>query len=209
MKRTFKTFVCDATIDDAMSICDQLDVGIWAVEAGYNPVPAHDPDCVPAWCGLSDGIALSVTSATALRLTLGPALMLCLNKQGRFVDPLASLALHELIVNAAVHGNLGIHPKSLNIWNDLAKKEAAIVAARESPFLCKRLVTIALGWTDDRVVAIISDEGNGYEREDPPIPNLGSGRGLRIARAVGLVDVLSGGRQTVLTMACQVPEADC
>jgi hypothetical protein len=70
-------------------------------------------------------------------------------------------------------------------------------------------VTVALGWSDDYVVAIVSDEGGGYEIETPCEPTRGSGRGLGIARAAGTVDVLNGGRQTVLTLDRGRPEPGC
>jgi hypothetical protein len=209
MKLTRTTFVLDASTDDAAAVCDQLAPSAWIVEAGYCPAPAHDPDCVPIWHELSAGVALSVCSNTALRLPLGLALIDWFSKKGYVLSPLASLALHELIVNAAIHGNLGVSSKNLNIWQDLSDREAVIADSRRDPLLCNRLVTVALGWTDDCLVVIISDEGDGYQTEDSATPNRGSGRGLRIARAAGDVQVRCSGRQTVLTLRYQHPDKVC
>jgi hypothetical protein len=209
MKLIQKTFVCDPSIDDPSMVCDQLAVGTWVVEAGYTPVPAHHPDCLSLWQELASGAALSVSSGTALRLALGPALMNWLARTHHVADPIAGLALHELIVNAALHGNLGVTSDQINLWRDLATRQAAFAASLEDIGRQARMVTVAFGWSDDRLVAIISDEGSGYQTDSSHNSGRGSGRGLRIARAVGHLEVLSGGCQTVLTLTGVLPGRGC
>jgi signal transduction histidine kinase len=70
------------------------------------------------------------------------------------------------------------------------------------------MVTIAAYWRADDVVVAIVDEGEGYDVSAPRVTKSGSGRGLRLARMVGRVDVLSGGSRTTITMKTQLPSKE-
>lgn len=200
MQLVHKTLVQLTSADDASVVCGQLAPGSWLVEAGSTPPPAHNPLHLPAWRLLSDGIAVSLTSASGIRLSIGTALIDWLANSGVPVEPLAGLALHELILNAIVHGNLGISLGHLDQWADLDIRQTMIAHALSDASRAARLVTVALGWVGDRALAVITDEGDGYQAADPVTPGVGSGRGLRIVRAIGEVQVLQGGRQTALTL---------
>ena len=78
------------------------------IEAGHQPPPSHDPERLPLGEGLIGGLALSLSSATLIGLSLGPALVDRLSALGLRLGPMAGLALHELIVNAVIHGNLRV-----------------------------------------------------------------------------------------------------
>jgi hypothetical protein len=204
MQLVHKILVRPTSTDDASMVCGQLAPGSWLVEAGSTPPPAHDPFHLPAWRLLSGGTAVSLTSKTAIRLSLGTALIDWLAKTGLPVEPLAGLALHELILNAVVHGNLGVAFGHLDQWADLDTRQAMIARALGDASRAARLITIALGWAGDQVLAVIADQGDGYQAAHPAEPSLGSGRGLRIVRAVGAVQILQGGRQTALTLRSRV-----
>ena len=118
---------------------------------------------------------------------------------------MAGLALHELIVNAVIHGNLRVQAGRCVDWADLAKRQATLAEALTDPSRATRMVTIAAYWRPGGVVvAIAADEGEGYDVSAPRVAALGSGRGLRLARMVGRVDVLSGGSRTTITMETQL-----
>jgi hypothetical protein len=200
MKLIRQTFSCDASSHDASMIRDHLVVGVWAIESGCNPVSAHQPSRMSVWRHSTAGMAISVRNGTALRLALGPALVEWLDRQGQHLGPLAGLALHELVVNAAVHGNLAINSGQLDVRQDLAARQAVIAASDADPQYRDRLVTIAVCWNATWLAAIVSDEGSGYDTEAPAQSGRASGRGLGIIRAAGRMESFNGGRQAVLTL---------
>ena len=93
-------------------------------------------------------------------------------------------------------------------WADLAKRQATLADALADPSRATRMVTIAAYWRAGEVVVAIADEGEGYDVSAPRVAALGSGRGLRLARMVGRVDVLSGGSRTTITMETQLPSKE-
>ncbi len=155
--------------------------------------------------GLTGCLALSLSSATLIGLSLGPALVDRLSALGLYLEPMAGLALHELIVNAVVHGNLRVAAGRSGDWADLAKRQASLADALADPLRNRLMVTVAAGWRAGEVVVVIADEGEGYDLSAPRVVKPGSGRGLRLARMVGRVDVKSGGSQTMITIATQLP----
>jgi len=116
--------------------------------------------------------------------------------------PNAELALHEVIANAILHGNLGL--KSGHVQDDIsyARFVESVHAALARDRSRKRWITIIAAWTSDYLDISVADEGEGFPepnhiemREDADT----TGRGLAIIQT--LVDELSfqdGGRTTVL-----------
>ena len=187
--------------ENPQAFCDALLPQSWVVEAGCEPPSCHDPalllgrEADPA-----SGMALSVSSTAALSRGLGPDLTDRLADLGAPLGPLAGLALHELIVNAALHGNLRVSSGAASTWPDIADRQAAIEAALANPAYARLCVSVALGWGGGAVRAVIADEGAGYDAEAVICPRRAAGRGLRIARMAGRVTVARGGRQTTLVM---------
>src|SRR4051812_46255819 len=209
MHFTRGTLFRDSLDPDPVAFCGTLLPWCWMIEDGCQPPPSHDPARLPLGDDLRIGVALSLSSATAIGLSLGPALVDRLAVLGPSLGPLAGLALHELIVNAIIHGNLHVESACSTQWQDIADHQAAIAASLADPLLAGGAITIALGWRPDEVVALIADEGAGYHITAERASSRGSGRGLRLARLVGRVDVLCGGRQTIITMGCSpMPKGD-
>jgi hypothetical protein len=200
MNFTRKALHCDACNPDPVTLCAGLASGRWAIEAEYNPPPAHDPARLPLGDRLTGAFALSLSSRTAIGMSLGPALVDRLMALGPAPGPLVGLALHELIVNAIIHGNLHVASGRSHLWQDVAERQALIAASLADRSCAERVVTIAIGWRPDRVVAVVADEGDGYDPATTPTPGLAAGRGLRLARMAGQVDVRCGGRQTAITI---------
>jgi hypothetical protein len=202
MNFTRETVHCDPANPDPEALCAQLASGLWAIEAEHNPPPSHDPTQLPLGGSLTGAIALSLSSVTAIGLSLGPALVDRLKVLGSAPGPLVGLALHELIVNAIIHGNLHVPSGRSRQWQDIAERQALIAASLADRSRADRIVTIALGWRPGQVVAVVVDEGDGYDVVNTPTPGLAAGRGLRLVRMAGRVDVHRGGRQTAITVDC-------
>ena len=210
MTFTRKTLHFDTADPDPAALCAELASGSWAIEAEHNPPPGHDPTRFPLGKRLTGAMAVSLTSVTAIGLSLGPALVDRLIGLGAVPGPLAGVALHELIVNAIVHGNLAVASGRSRQWQDMAGRQALIAASLADRSLAGRVVTIAVGWGPNKVVAVVADEGDGYDTAANQSPTLAAGRGLQLARMAGRLDVHAGGRQTVITIKCASPgQAGC
>src|ERR1700722_14350513 len=130
MDLTRETLPEDSLGSDATALCERLTPGYWMIEAGLQPPATHDPKRLPLGDGLIGGLAVSLGNATLLSLSLGPALVDRLTALGPSLGPLAGLALHELIVNAVIHGNLQVESGGSGEWEDLTKRQAALAKAR-------------------------------------------------------------------------------
>ncbi len=208
MNFTRETLPDDWPSSDLEALCARLVPGRWMIEAGHQPPPSHDPERFSFGESLIGGLALSLSSPTVIGLSLGPALVDRLSALGLPLGPMAGLALHELIVNAVVHGNLRVEAGRSGDWADLAKRQATLADALADPSRSMRMVTIAAYWRAGEVAVAIADEGGGYDVSAPRVATPGSGRGLHLARMVGRVDVLSGGSQTTITMETQLPSKE-
>jgi hypothetical protein len=204
MNFTRETLAEESLGSDPAALCGRLTPGCWMIEAGHQPPPSHDPERLSLGEGMIGGLAVSLSSATLISLSLGPALVDRLTMLGPSLGPLAGLALHELIVNAVIHGNLQVESGGSGDWGDLTKRQAALATALADPSRARRMVTIAVYWRASEVMVTIADEGEGYDVTALQTVRRGSGRGLRLARMVGRVDVGSGGRQTVITIGSVV-----
>jgi hypothetical protein len=189
-------------VSPASGLCDILAPGIWAMEAGCAPPAAHWPSRLVARRAAHGCLAVSLRTGTLLSLELGQIVASRLESAGCRLAPLAGLALHEVLVNAAIHGNLQVDAGPAAGWCDLSARERLVAAALGDPPRAARVVTVAAGWNAEEVFAIVIDEGAGYVPLTPQ-PQAGAsrraaGRGLLIARAEARVDVLRGGRCTRL-----------
>jgi hypothetical protein len=202
MNFTRQTLQWDASFSYPAALCARLAPACWSIEPGIQPPPYHHPSLLPLGDGLIGGLALSLCSATAIGLSPGPALVDRLTELGASPGPLAGLALHELIANAVIHGNLQVGSGRSELWRDLSDRQHAIAAALADPSRAARVVTIAIGWRSSEMVAVIADEGGGYDPIAVPAATRGSGRGLRLAGTAGRVIVSCGGRTTAIIMQC-------
>jgi hypothetical protein len=199
-------FDADGEAADAVRLCEGLRPGRWLVEAGCRPPRAHHPALLLGRRrALLGGVAISLRSATLLGIDLGVALAGRLEADVCELGPIVGLALHELLLNAAIHGNLEVASGRAAKWHDLATRSAAIAMALDDPSRAARLVTVAIGWSAEAVATLVADEGKGYTpsppnaRTDDSRPRA-AGRGLLIAGAAGRLRVLRNGRCARLTI---------
>ena len=117
-----------------------------------------------------------------------------------------TLALHEALTNAIVHGNL-------EVSSELKERDdnqfARVLAERASnPHYASRQVAIEVDHDANRCRWSITDEGQGFDfarylnsEPDPEALFLSSGRGILLMRAfVDQVDYDQGGRRVTLTL---------
>ena len=176
--------------------------GVWLIEQGLRPPPAHVPAVLLEGADVGDAFALSLGSAAVLTLELGDAVVACIAAAGCRLGELVGLAIHEILLNAAVHGNLEVNSGDALRWSDLAMRQCLIAASLGNATRAARAVSLAVGWRPDAAIVAIADEGAGYETQPATTESArrGAGRGLLIARAAASrIDVVAGGTCTRLT----------
>jgi hypothetical protein len=177
--------------------------GYWLVEAGGAPPPSHRPALMLGEVSGGIGAAVSVRTRTVLHAELGPTLIHWLGARGCDLGALADVALHEVVLNAAIHGNLEVPSGASGNWADLEARAVLVAAALTDARRAGRVITAAIGWNISVAVVAVADEGRGYEAAVAPAPDKAggrraAGRGLDIARAVARVEVCDHGRCTRL-----------
>ena len=176
---------------------------IWSVEAGLCPPRAHSPRVLLADGDIDGALVYSVSSSTALRTEFAALFTQNLAAEGCDISAFAQLALHEVIYNSVVHGNLCVSSGPSKVWGDLASRQQNISAALADAAKANRPVTVAAGWNVRHLTIIVADQGDGYVIP-PPEPRQvetsprGAGRGLIIARAAAELSVSRHGRNTHL-----------
>ena len=201
---SYTTLPPDWAEHPAETLAALLHPGHWLLEAGCRPPAAHGRTAAPSLARAA-GMAVSLRTATLLPLMLGSLLIDRVHEEGCPVGPLAGLALHEIITNAAIHGNLAVPTGQALQWDDLVARQERIEGALNDPVYAGRLVTIVLAWNAQGLRASVLDEGGGYMTARPgaaePGPLRAAGRGLIIAREAARVTVSQGGRCTRLAFA--------
>lgn len=127
-----------------------------------------------------------------------------------------ALALHEALVNAIVHGNLGV---SSDLKAEGDDTFARVLAERSAdPALAQRRVMVEYRHLGDECIITITDEGDGFDHEawlttldaeeNSPTPSLRpSGRGILMMRALAdSIEYRNGGRQVVVRLSSQNQE---
>jgi hypothetical protein len=212
MKLLRRTFEPDEAIRAVADVWENAGPGFWAVQGGCVPPPAHRPSRLLAGFAAQHGMALSLRTDTLLEGNVGATLSHRLDQFGCALGDLAGLALHEILVNAAVHGNLQVASRPAARWREREAHSSQIEAGLADPELAARVVTVALGWHATLLCACVIDEGAGYTPapDSQPAPSVrkAAGRGLSIARAAARVDVLRGGCCTRLLFDRAPPPAE-
>ncbi|WP_162306073.1 ATP-binding protein [Oleisolibacter albus] len=148
---------------------------------------------------------LSLTTATAW--SLDTAARFCDGLEQRDMVPAqhrgeVELGLHEAVINAVLHGNLGLQGSLLDLPPLFERICTELSRAMGEATLSQRRVELAAWVAEDSLHIRIRDEGNGYDPASLPAvrdPAARSGRGLEIMRAVSAaVTVEEGGRSVTL-----------
>jgi len=171
---------------------------------GGDWVVAPDADC---------GLVLSLTTASAYRLSCAPLLCEALERRGAMLSgrrAAIEACLQEAIANALMHGNLGIAKvPDGSIGSYQAFSRLVLERLQEQRRRMRRLEILA-HWDDSRLEIAIADEGDGFDAArvrrslDEVDPHSHSGRGFPMMRTLAdALDVRDGGRCTLLRfLAC-------
>lgn len=153
----------------------------------------------------AEGFCLSVRTATAFGIESARLVCEALCQRGALPEAMrfpVEIALHEVVANAILHGNLGIesalkaNPEQYESFCEQLQARLADPDRRE------RWIDIRAAWNDRHLEIAVADEGQGYAVGSTPrsADHDGSfGRGLGIVRdAAAEITVSDGGRRTVL-----------
>ncbi len=145
MKFVRGVFPSDGTTLERAVLAERLSSGTWLLETGTTPPRTHEPGLLLAPMHALAGTAVSLRSTTLMRCNLGAALIDWLHTAGCTVTEHADLALHEMLLNAAIHGNLEVAAGASNVWAELDERQALIEIALKDPRRVARVVTVAVG----------------------------------------------------------------
>lgn len=84
-------------------------------------------------------------------------------------------ALHEAIINAAIHGNLELSSPAHRDLDAFADQAGRIDQLLANPEFAHRAITIALSWTWDTLEVMVADEGRGYTPRPEHTTRVGGG----------------------------------
>lgn len=157
----------------------------------------------------SGQLGLVVTTRSAYRHFVARAFVEAMASRIPLLDDLrerAHTAVHEALMNAVLHGNLGISSADRESLSALMETEMRIEALLTLPRLALSVVRIEAIWNSTTLHVRISDSGDGFQRPEsgslrdrPANENAASGRGLSIMAAIcDRVVLLDGGRSIKL-----------
>jgi anti-sigma regulatory factor (Ser/Thr protein kinase) len=111
-------------------------------------------------------------------------------------------ALHEAILNAAIHGNLGLTAAGNRSSSAIDTLASAIDDRLRHAALAQRKVTITAAGRGNWLLVTVGDEGSGFAAELTAAPDkdLPHGRGIMLMRKLAAkVTYSDGGRTVCLT----------
>ena len=110
-------------------------------------------------------------------------------------------ALHEALLNAIIHGNLGAHSDYNNTYK-MFDHFAAITHMLHTKEL--KTITLQVEFPENGVIISVTDQGNGFSENAivPPGESALHGRGMAIIReCCDTVDITDGGRTIIMRFA--------
>ena len=155
----------------------RLRAGQWLIEAGCTPPASHSPVLLLAplpppqiaQANLPQDfpapaiLALSLSTQSALNADLAFALFDFLQDCGYTGNPLAVIALHEIITNSLIHGNLGVEAGPSLDWPHLNARHQNILQRCADPAHGSLTITVAAMWDHLHLIIAVADQGNGYD----------------------------------------------
>ncbi|MBP2298247.1 ATP-binding protein [Azospirillum picis] len=164
----------------------------------WSAAPAAEHPCRP-------GFYLSLTTGSAYGLQC--AVLVCdeLARRG-VLDPHRrsdmELCLHEAVVNAIVHGNLGLSSAAKGEPGGYRRFSEMMRARLGDPAMIRRRLDIFCRWDNRSITIAVLDQGGGFDAVLAAAGGGGtarSGRGFVFMRALASrVTVTDGGRCTIL-----------
>jgi anti-sigma regulatory factor (Ser/Thr protein kinase) len=100
-------------------------------------------------------------------------------------------AVHEALMNALLHGNLGLGSETRDTMDGVATLHETIEARLRSPAVALSPIRIDARWTVSSLRIVVRDNGMGFDRvpgarfgEAAPTNRSGAGRGLAVLEAM-------------------------
>jgi Histidine kinase-like ATPase domain len=154
--------------------------------------------------GLFHSLTLMVSTRAAFRVPVANAFIDGVDRRLHLADGLRVrmlTTLHEAVMNAVLHGNLGVGPRLRDDVEQVARRRRITEHRLAETNLGARMVFIEASWPADRIYLLVRDCGEGFARETAfGMPDLGGdgprdgGRGLvTIEQLSDSVEYLGGG----------------
>ena len=170
---------------DAETVRDGLDALGRCAEIGRGaPTPEGLRAAVAA-----DGLYMALSTASAHALDAAHLFAAALAGRLSLTEEPAhavETALHEAVVNAIVHGNLGMGSADRETVDGFKRYCAQIETRLSEPERADKWIEIAARWTGAEIAATVTDQGAGYRPGSAGEAGRleKSGRGLGIVRAL-------------------------
>jgi hypothetical protein len=139
-------------------------------------------------------LGLMVTARSAYRHPVARIFVGAMQKRLHLSQELRErvhIALQEAVMNAILHGNLGLDPGLRDSLQGLATLHDTIAARFASARIARSIIRVDARWTRTMLHLVIRDSGRGFKLnrlssadEGPGTGRIGSGRGLIILGAM-------------------------
>jgi anti-sigma regulatory factor (Ser/Thr protein kinase) len=159
------------------------------IEAGLEIGPAIRRR---AWAGRRR-LVVTISARAAYRLPISRIFVAALAQRMPLSEDMnqrVRTALQEALINAIVHGNLGMGSGERNTVQAMAAWQEAVEHRLENAPGGRAAIRIAARWSATILYVEIEDSGAGFSRDAAGASHAGSGRGLPILAA--LTDHVSG-----------------
>lgn len=154
--------------------------------------------------GLFHSLTLAISTRAAFRLPVANAFIDSLDRRLHLSDALRArmlTTLHEAVINAVLHGNLGVGPHLRDEAEQTERRMRIIERRLAETGLGARMVFIEASWPTEKIYLLVRDCGDGFAGEVafgvPEVAGEGpgcGGRGLAIIEQLSdRVEYLSGG----------------
>lgn len=190
---------------DAATVRAAFEAGAWCFLQldGQGEVPdwLDRADLLDA--GQQGGTRLVLCLTTEAAFSLDVAVLLCdwlvaHGALGHLRRPEVELAVHEALINAIIHGNLGIRRGPSDDAEGYNSFYAAVREALARPEVACRMVAVDARWDSGPLILEVRDQGAGFDSAGlvPAMPDAKSGRGLQIIREIAdEISFADGGRR--------------
>jgi len=138
-------------------------------------------------------LGLVVTARSAYQCPIAKAFVDAISKRIDLSDDVrerAHTALQEAVLNAVLHGNLGLDSSSRDDFAGMERTHAQIEQLLQLPQIALSAIRIDAIWNSAVLVIMVRDSGAGFERAQVPSADewmaaghIGSGRGFLILEA--------------------------
>ena len=155
------------------------------------------PDALPELGGLSHSLGLAITTRAAFRLPVANAFIDAVDQRLQLGDDLRMrmlTVLHEAVMNAVLHGNLGLGSGLRDNFAELARLQRVIERRLGDAALGDRRVFVEASWSASMLHLLVRDCGEGFVNEIAfGMPDADGGGPCGGGRGLFIIEQLSDG----------------